>query len=85
MTVRYLQVRDAHLADIWCFTVNLPGHFSVWLSSKEGHAIPSGKYLWAHWDVDELKQRSKELYEDPMALTLTLNGWPFPQPEVVDK
>ena len=62
--------------------VNLPGHFSVWLASKEGHATPSGRYLWAHWDVEELKERSKELYDDPVALTLTLSGWPFSMPEV---
>jgi hypothetical protein len=65
--------------------VNLPAHFSVWLSSPEGCCIPSGKYLWAHWDVDELKKRSKELSDDQVALTLTLSGWIFPEPDIVDK
>lgn len=68
-------------ANVWD-DVNLPGHFCVWLASPEGRAIPSGKYLWSHWDVDELRQRSEELFKDKMALTLTLSGWPFPLPEV---
>jgi hypothetical protein len=84
-TLSTSKTRSASLADQIRCPVNLPAHFCVWLSSKGGHVIPTGKYLWAHWDVDELKQRSKELEEDPMALTLTLSGWPFPQPEVVDK
>lgn len=77
--------RKSSDTDMTLCVVSLPAHFSVWLSSKEGHAIPTGKYLWAHWDVHELKQRSRELFDDPVALTLTLSGWPFTQPEVIDK
>lgn len=47
--------------------------------------MPSGKFLWAHWDVDELKERANELQGDPVALTLTLSGWIFPEPDIVDK
>ena len=64
---------------------DLSAHFFVWLASPKGACIPSGRYLWAHWDVEELKQRRKELYDDPVALTLTLSGWPFPLPEVENK
>jgi hypothetical protein len=52
----------------------------VWLASKEGAAIPSGRFLWSNWDVSELVERSQELHDDPMALVMTLPGWPFPQP-----
>jgi len=53
----------------------------VWLTSKEGEVIPSGRYLWSNWDVEELKERAAQLKEDPFALTLTLPGFPFPLPQ----
>ena len=43
--------------------------------------IPSGKYLWSNWDVEELKARAAALQDDPFALTLTLTGFPFALPE----
>ncbi|KIX03319.1 uncharacterized protein Z518_06871 [Rhinocladiella mackenziei CBS 650.93] len=61
--------------------VSLPGCFSVWLSSREGAVIPSGRFLWSNWDVEELKERAIKLKEDPCVLTLTLPGWPFSLPE----
>lgn len=57
--------------------VNLPAHFSVWLASAEGRAVPSAKYLWVNWDVEELKER-RELRDDRTAVISTLPGWPFP-------
>ncbi|KAH9822071.1 [Pyruvate dehydrogenase (acetyl-transferring)] kinase 2, mitochondrial [Teratosphaeria destructans] len=57
-------------------TVDLPAHFALWLSSPEGKSIPTGRYLWANWDVDELQQRSQELRDNPAVLNLGLNGWP---------
>jgi len=72
------------LTDDRMVLADLPARFSVWLSSLKGRCILSGKYLWPHWDVDELNQRSEELFEDFAALTLTWSGWPFPQPDVVD-
>ncbi|KAI9788355.1 MAG: hypothetical protein M1816_006958 [Peltula sp. TS41687] len=54
--------------------VELPGAFSVWLAS--GHAdFLKGKYIWANWDVDELKQREKEITADPSMLSLCLGGF----------
>jgi hypothetical protein len=35
-----------------------------------------GKFLWANWDVDELKTRAKEIATSP-ELTIGLVGWPF--------
>lgn len=55
----------------------LPGQFFVWLASMEGRCIPSGKYLWANWDVEELEARKDEIWSNPLALTQTMHGWPF--------
>ncbi|KAF5690892.1 peroxisomal short-chain alcohol dehydrogenase [Fusarium circinatum] len=33
---------------------NLPGHFSVWAASAEASFL-HGRFVWANWDVDELK------------------------------
>jgi len=56
-------------------TVELPGNFMVWLSSPEAVFL-RGRYVWANWDVDELKAKAKALEEDPTLLTLGLLGWP---------
>lgn len=56
---------------------DLPGQFFVWLASSKGTCIPSGKYLWANWDVEELEARREEIASNPLALTQTMHGWPF--------
>jgi NAD(P)-dependent dehydrogenase (short-subunit alcohol dehydrogenase family) len=56
---------------------NLPASFFVWLASPEARFL-KGKYLWANWDVDELKDRAKEI-EDTTFLSIGLEGWPFKQ------
>ncbi|KAI1035171.1 hypothetical protein LB504_005842 [Fusarium proliferatum] len=33
---------------------NLPGHFSVWAATPEATFL-HGRFVWANWDVDELK------------------------------
>lgn len=55
--------------------VSLPGNFIVWLASPEARFL-KGKYLWANWDVDELKARAKEIESTPL-LSIGLAGWPF--------
>lgn len=40
--------------------VGLPAGFMVWLASPEARFL-KGKYLWANWDVDELKARREEI------------------------
>ena len=52
-------------------------HFFVWLASGKGRKMPSGRYLWCQWDVEELEARADEIREDKFALIQTLNGWPF--------
>ena len=62
-----------HEADI--DLVSLPASFNVWLASPEARFL-KGKFLWANWDVDELKARAKEL-ETSTQLSIGLVGWPF--------
>lgn len=47
----------------------------VWLSSPEASFL-KGRFLWANWDVEELKQKSKDFQENPVLLTTGLLGWP---------
>ncbi|KAH7111802.1 oxidoreductase [Dendryphion nanum] len=55
--------------------VSLPASFIVWLASSEARFL-NGRYLWANWDVDELKARAKEI-KDSSLLSFGLVGWPF--------
>ncbi|KAJ4319908.1 hypothetical protein N0V94_003680 [Neodidymelliopsis sp. IMI 364377] len=45
------------------------------LASPEGRFL-KGRYLWANWDVDELKVRKEEI-EGSNLLEMGLIGWPF--------
>lgn len=47
----------------------------VWLASPEADFL-KGKYIWANWDVTELKARAKEIAESDL-FTMKLGGWPF--------
>ncbi|KAM0246097.1 hypothetical protein ACHAQJ_010333 [Trichoderma viride] len=49
---------------------SLPGAFAVWCASPESDSL-RGKFLWANWDVEELKAKQLE-----GQLTLGLLGWP---------
>lgn len=55
--------------------VSLPATFNIWLASPESRFL-KGKYLWANWDVDELKRRAKDI-EATAELSIGLGGWPF--------
>lgn len=55
--------------------VSLPATFSVWLASPEARFL-KGKFLWANWDVDELKARAKEIESTGM-FDVQVVGWPF--------
>lgn len=65
-----LMVMDA---DIKC-VVSLPGDFIVWVASEEA-AFLRNKFIFADWDVDELRARRDEI-EKSQDLTLGLNGFP---------
>ncbi|KAL9114532.1 MAG: hypothetical protein Q9227_001613 [Pyrenula ochraceoflavens] len=58
--------------------VSLPASFNVWLASPEARFL-KGKFLWANWDVEELKARAKEI-EGSTKLSIGLGGWPFEYP-----
>lgn len=55
--------------------VQLPAHFTVWLTSPEGSFL-NGKSVWANWDVDELKAK-KDAIQQSQLYTAGINGWPF--------
>ncbi|KAL4763906.1 SDR family NAD(P)-dependent oxidoreductase [Aspergillus foveolatus] len=55
--------------------VSLPANFHVWLASPEARFL-KGKFLYASWDVEELKARAEELAAS-RELTIGHVGWPF--------
>ncbi|RAH47950.1 SDR family NAD(P)-dependent oxidoreductase [Aspergillus brunneoviolaceus CBS 621.78] len=55
--------------------VDLPASFYVWLASSEAQFL-QGKYLWANWDVSELKRNAEEI-RSTSRLGIQLGGWPF--------
>jgi hypothetical protein len=55
--------------------VNLPAHFNVWIASPEAEFL-KGKFVWANWDVDELKALAEKV-EESMLLRICLNGVPM--------
>ncbi|RAL17618.1 SDR family NAD(P)-dependent oxidoreductase [Aspergillus homomorphus CBS 101889] len=57
-------------------TVQLPAHFTVWLTSPDA-AFLKGRQVWANWDVEELKAKAAEI-QAGLQLTATIDGWPFP-------
>ena len=53
----------------------LPAHFNVWVASPEARFL-RGKFVWANWDVNELKALAEEV-EQTMLLRIYLNGVPM--------
>jgi hypothetical protein len=47
----------------------------VWASSPEADLI-KGKFLWANWDVNELKELLKQKAEEKFLLTIEVRGMP---------
>ncbi|KAF1937836.1 NAD(P)-binding protein [Clathrospora elynae] len=54
--------------------VGLPAAFCVWLASPEAVFL-KGKFVWANWDVEELKERKAEI--EGGWLDAGEIGWPF--------
>ncbi|KAK5995665.1 Short chain dehydrogenase citE [Cladobotryum mycophilum] len=71
MRVKSFQGKDARfqLED-----VKLAASFAVWSASEEARFL-RGKFVWASWDVEELKAKASELERDPETLVLRLKGW----------
>ncbi|KAL7627820.1 hypothetical protein AAE478_002015 [Parahypoxylon ruwenzoriense] len=53
----------------------LPGHFAVWAASPEA-AFLHGRFVWAAWDVNELKsgELRRRIDEDPFFLKIGVRG-----------
>ena len=51
--------------------INLPGHFCVWLASPEADFL-HGRFVWAHWDIEELIALKERMEKDPMFLSIGL-------------
>jgi hypothetical protein len=53
--------------------IRLPGHFCTWLalSGMEAEFL-HGKFVWAHWDVDELVAMKDKVEGDGEILTIGL-------------
>jgi NAD(P)-dependent dehydrogenase (short-subunit alcohol dehydrogenase family) len=56
------------------FIEDLSGRFMAWLCTSDAQFL-KGKYVWANWDVEELKAMASELQSSPKFST-GLNGWP---------
>lgn len=56
--------------------VKLPAHFLLWMTSPEARFL-RGRFVWANWDVKQLKAREKEIEESPQMLTSNVLGWPY--------
>ena len=51
----------------------LAGEFFAWLSTEEAEFL-SGRFVWAEWDVEELKGNKAEILEKDLLLT-TIDGF----------
>ncbi|KAF5699960.1 peroxisomal short-chain alcohol dehydrogenase [Fusarium mundagurra] len=54
---------------------NLPGHFSVWVATPEASFL-HGRFVWANWDLDELKNGPvrKQIDTDERFLKVGVEG-----------
>lgn len=62
---------------MYVYLVSLPADFSVWAVSSEAMFL-AGRYIWANWDVDELKEMKEKIVGENL-LVMGLRGWPAMQ------
>jgi hypothetical protein len=55
--------------------VALSGDFVTWAVSPEARFL-TGRFVWANWDVDELKDMAPQLAKDPEMFTIGLRDMP---------
>lgn len=72
MSARNVPVEQQGLVD-WD-ELALPGDFTVWISSPQAKFL-DGRFVWANWDVEEMKGRAGEIEEKGL-LRMGLVGWP---------
>jgi hypothetical protein len=51
----------------------LSGDFVTWAISPEARFL-TGRFVWANWDVDEVKDTAPQLAKDPEMFTMGLRG-----------
>ena len=51
----------------------LAGQFFAWLATDEA-AFLSGRFVWAEWDIEELKAKKDEILEKDLLL-MTVDGF----------
>lgn len=66
--------RNRRIADL--SVVELPGEFTVWLSSPEAEFLKD-RFVWVNWDAKELISRAEEIRKDPFLLKIHLGGVPM--------
>ena len=59
------------------FKEDVPGQFAVWAASPEADFL-HGRFVWAGWDVNELKTGGmrKRIDSDPFYLMVGVKGLP---------
>lgn len=68
------EMKDKSRMQISSDDMSLPSGFAVWLASPAAKWL-EGKFLWSHWDVDELQRLRQEVESDGL-LRIGLKGWP---------
>lgn len=69
--------------------VSLPANWAVWAATNESSFLGSGRLVWAHWDVSELKEKFELMAKGELSdgvdfgtfafnknFTFGLIGWP---------
>ncbi len=51
----------------------MTGKFYAWAATEETDGL-SGRFLWAEWDIEELKAKKAEILEKDLLL-LTVDGF----------
>ena len=54
--------------------IRLPGHFATWLVLSGETDFLHGRFVWAHWDVDELISLKEKVEKDEGFLRLSLGA-----------
>ncbi|KAK4892123.1 hypothetical protein LTR27_009307 [Elasticomyces elasticus] len=66
---------DLHITNFHPGILETPMATKSHVVGKPGSRLTGGKFLWAHWDVDELIAMKDEIALGN-ELVMTLNGWP---------
>jgi NAD(P)-dependent dehydrogenase (short-subunit alcohol dehydrogenase family) len=68
--------RKAELEGLQLDTIQLPAHFTLWLTSEQAR-FARGRFLWCNWDVEELVAAKEKILESEDLFRVNIGGWPF--------